>query len=276
MHKFNYSFLKGKVDAVLSNSVSVVDRLQGYLDGYRTVNSEFLENLKEQSILRSTEASNAIEGIQTSKDRLNSLVLGVLLPNTHDELELLGYSKALREIHLKHDELEFNTKTILQLYGIMMSRVPGVKTQFKTTDNLILGTTQGINTIVFRPVPAKETEFAMNQLELAFISAWNDTTINKLLLIPCVIADFLCIHPFTDGNGRMSRLLSVLLLYKAGYNITSFFSFEEQINDDRAFYYQALREVSDTWYIDNPNYSQFILNFLVSLYGCYRQIPMDY
>ena len=124
----------------------------------------------------------------------------------------------------------------------------------------------------FRPVPANETKQAMEQLELAYMDARNNINVNQLLLIPCVILDFLCIHPFTDGNGRMSRLLSLLLLYKNGYDVVKYVSFEEQINNYKAYYYDALRKSSEGWSSNENNYFYFIENFLSTLYMCYKEL----
>ena len=112
----------------------------------------------------------------------------------------------------------------------------------------------------------------MEQLELAYLDACSDAKINQLLLIPCVILDFLCIHPFRDGNGRMSRLLSLLLLYKNGYDAGKYVSFEEQINIHKAFYYEALRQSSVGWHTNENSYFPFIENFLSTLYMCYKEL----
>ena len=130
----------------------------------------------------------------------------------------------------------------------------------------------GQRRVRFRPTPAAETSQAMEQLELAYLEARNDANINQLLLIPCVILDFLCIHPFRDGNGRMSRLLSLLLLYKNGYDAGKYVSFEEQINNYKAYYYEALRQSSEGWENNENSYFPFIENFLSTLYMCYKEL----
>ena len=112
----------------------------------------------------------------------------------------------------------------------------------------------------------------MEQLELAYLDACGNANINQLLLIPCVILDFLCIHPFQDGNGRMSRLLSLLLLYKNGYDVGKYVSFEEQINNYKGFYYEALRKSSVGWHTNENSYFPFIENFLSTLYMCYKEL----
>ena len=112
----------------------------------------------------------------------------------------------------------------------------------------------------------------MEQLELAYMDARNDDNINQLLLIPCVILDFLCIHPFRDGNGRMSRLLSLLLLYKNGYDAGKYVSFEEQINNYKSYYYESLKEASIGWHENQNTYVPFIESFLSTLYMCYKEL----
>lgn len=145
--------------------------------------------------------------------------------------------------------------------------------QYKTDDNVILEIdADGHRRVRFRPTPASEAPKSMEQLELAYLDARNDANINQLLLIPCVILDFLCIHPFRDGNGRMSRLLSLLLLYKNGFDAGKYVSFEEQINNYKAYYYEALRQSSAGWETNENSYFPFIENFLSTLYMCYKEL----
>ena len=145
--------------------------------------------------------------------------------------------------------------------------------QYKTQDNVILEIdSEGMRRVRFQPTPASETPKAMEQLELAFLAARSDANINQLLLIPCVILDLLCIHPFQDGNGRMSRLLSLLMLYKSGFDAGKYVSFEEQINNHKAYYYEALRQSSTGWETNGNSYFPFIENFLSMLYMCYKEL----
>ena len=130
----------------------------------------------------------------------------------------------------------------------------------------------GNRQVRFRPTSADETPKAMEQLELAYMEARSDANVNQLLLIPCVILDFLCIHPFRDGNGRMSRLLSLLLLYKNGFDAGKYVSFEEQINNYKAYYYESLCQSSDSWESGANSYFPFIENFLSMLYMCYKEL----
>ena len=144
--------------------------------------------------------------------------------------------------------------------------------QYKDTDNVIMEIdAYGNRRVRFRPIPASETKQAMEQLVLAYMDAYNQG-VNSLLLIPCFILDFLCVHPFRDGNGRMSRLLTLLLLYKAGFDAGKYISYEEQINKDKAYYYEALRRSSEKWDTNENDYFPFISNSLFTLFNCYKEL----
>lgn len=224
--------------------------------------------------VQSVKSSNAIEGIITSDERIMAIVNQNSAPLNHNEAEIAGYRDALNEIHLNHQYIDFGENDILRLHEMMMS-VAGYEFggRYKTDDNVILEIDpDGNRKIRFRPTPAAETAKAMEQLELAYMEARSDANINQLLLIPCVILDFLCIHPFRDGNGRMSRLLSLLLLYKSGYDVGKYISFEEQINNYKRYYYDALKRSSDDWNTNGNSYFPFMENFLATLYSCYKEL----
>ena len=236
--------------------------------------ADTLTQLVEIAKIQSTESSNKIEGIYTSDIRLRELVKDKTRPRTRNEQEIAGYRDALNEIHLGYEHIDFRQSDILRLHEMMMS-FAGYEYggQYKTDDNVILEIdADGNRRVRFRPTPASETPKAMEQLELAYLDARSDANINQLLLIPCVILDFLCIHPFRDGNGRMSRLLSLLLLYKNGFDAGKYVSFEEQINNYKAYYYEALRQSSAGWETNENSYFPFIENFLSTLYMCYKEL----
>lgn len=170
--------------------------------------------------------------------------------------------------------MELNEKTILSLHQTLM-QYSGDETggTYKTEDNVILEIDNEENRKVrFRSIPASETPKTMEQLILAYLDVRDDSSINKLLLIPCIILDFLCIHPFKDGNGRMSRLLSLLLLYKSGFDVVKYISFEEQINLNKNYYYDALKNSSTNWEKNENTYIPYIENFLTTLYMCYKEL----
>ncbi len=237
---------------------------------YAAVFTELEAVAKVQSI----KSSNAIEGIVTSDERIVAIVNQNSAPLNHNEAEIAGYRDALNAIHLNHAQIDFREYDILRLHEMLLS-IAGYEYggQYKTDDNVILEVDAGGNRRVrFRPTPADETKQAMEQLELAYLEARGNANVNRLLLIPCVILDFLCIHPFRDGNGRMSRLLSLLLLYKNGYEAGKYVSFEEQINNYKAYYYEALKQSSQGWDTNENDYFPFIENFLSTLYMCYKEL----
>ena len=227
-----------------------------------------------RSKVQSVKSSNAIEGIITSDERIKEIVNQSSKPLNHNEQEIAGYRDALNQIHLNYKDIEFNETTILKLHEMMMS-YSGYEHggKYKTDNNLIIEEdSEGNRKVRFTPTTAKETPQAMEQLILAYMDATNNSNINQLLLIPCVILDFLCIHPFKDGNGRISRLLSLLLLYKNGFDAGKYVSFEEQINNSKGYYYETLKESSASWDTNENTYIPFIQNFLSTLYMCYKEL----
>ena len=170
--------------------------------------------------------------------------------------------------------MDFRESDILRLHAMIMS-IAGYEHggRYKTADNLIIEVDDGSRRNVrFRPTPAAETPDAMQQLELAYMDARDDANVNQLLLIPCVILDFLCVHPFRGGNGRMSRLLSLLLLYKNGFDAGKYISFEEQINRSKEHYCEALKRSSVGWAEGKNSYFPFMEDFLFTLYLCYKEL----
>lgn len=275
MRIFDYSFLNnGLLPANLINLTSSIASLKTMAGVRKEEYTRIFTELEAIAKVQSVKSSNAIEGIVTSDERINAIVNQNSAPLNHNEAEIAGYRDALNTIHLGYKHLDFRQSDILRLHEMMMS-IAGNEYggQYKTDDNVILEVdAQGQRRVRFRPTPAAETSQAMEQLELAYLEARNDANINQLLLIPCVILDFLCIHPFRDGNGRMSRLLSLLLLYKNGYDAGKYVSFEEQINSYKAYYYEALRQSSEGWENNENSYFPFIENFLSTLYMCYKEL----
>ena len=275
MHRFDYTFLdNGLLPAKLVNLTSAISSLKTMAGVRKESFAKVFTELEAVARVQSVKSSNAIEGIVTSDERIAAIVNQNSAPLNHDEAEIAGYRDALNTIHTYHAQMDFQQRDILRLHSMLMS-IAGYEYggQYKTDDNVILEIdAEGNRLVRFRPTPAEETAQAMEQLELAYLAARDDANINQLLLIPCVILDFLCIHPFRDGNGRMSRLLSLLLLYKNGYDAGKYVSFEEQINNYKAFYYDALKQSSDGWSENQNTYFPFIENFLSTLYMCYKEL----
>ena len=275
MRKFDYSFLNnGLLPASLVSLTANISALKTMAGIRKEEYAQVFTELEAVAKIQSIKSSNAMEGIVTSDERIAAIVNQNSAPLNHNEAEIAGYRDALNEIHLGFEHIDFRERDILRLHEIMMS-LAGYEYggQYKTDDNVILEVdADGYRRVRFRPTPTKETPKAMEQLELAYMEARSDANINQLLLIPCVILDFLCIYPFRDGNGRMSRLLSLLLLYKNGFDAGKYVSFEEQINNYKDYYYEALRQSSDGWETNENSYFPFMENFLSILYLCYKEL----
>lgn len=275
MRKFDYSFLNnGLLPAKLVNLTSSIYSLRAMAGTRKEAYAKIFTGLEAIAKVQSVKSSNAIEGIVTSDERVEAIVNHSSAPLNHNEAEIAGYRDVLNAIHTGYEHLNLREADILRLHKMMMSLTGDeFGGHYKTDDNLIMEVdAHGNRKVRFRPTLAAETTKAMKQLELAYLEARSDANINQLLLIPCVILDFLCIHPFRDGNGRMSRLLSLLLLYKNGFDAGKYISFEEQINNYKAYYYEALRLSSTGWNTNENDYAPFIENFLSTLYMCYKEL----
>ena len=275
MHRFDYSFLdNGMLPAGLLNVTADVYSLRALSWGRRDQFAEVFTELAAIAKVQSVKSSNAIEGIVTTDERINEIVNGGSAPLNHSEQEIAGYRDALAEVHAEYGSMDFRQADILRLHAIMMN-IAGYPYagRYKEVDSDIVEEDQdGRRRVRFHPASAAETPDEMEQLELAYQGARDNPNINQLLLIPCVILDFLCIHPFRDGNGRISRLLSLLLLYKNGFDAGKYISFEEQINNRKGNYYDALKQSSFGWHENQNDYSAFILEFLTTLYACYKEL----
>ena len=275
MKIFDYSFLKDK--PIPANTVNLLTTVEKLTIDRRTLIESYpklFEELTKIAIVQSIISSNAIEGIVTTDERIKDLLSGSVSPINHNENEILGYKDVIDLIHHNCDEYEFTEEQILAFHQLLLSyERPSYAGKYKTSDNVILEIAKnGTRSIRFRPTPAKETQTAMEQMILAYMDARDDSSVNQLLLIPCVILDFLSIHPFSDGNGRMSRLLSLLLLYKNGFSIGKYISFENQINLNKREYYQSLKLSSENWGNSKNDYYPFINHFLVTLIRCYNEL----
>ena len=181
---------------------------------------------------------------------------------------------ALNLIHSSFDSLQFNQNLIKQLHKIMLDLSQDENAgRYNTEDNAIFDILPNKETrIRFMPTLATDTDKAMEQLINAYMIANQNSRINKLLLIPCVILDFLCVHPFLDGNGRTSRLLTLFLLYKCGYTAGKYVSLEKIINENKESYYDALKASSIGWHDNTNDYWPFVINFIICLARCYKQL----
>ena len=275
MKRFDYSFLdNGLLPANLINITGTIYSLRTGADIRKDEYERIFTELEKIAVVQSVKSSNAIEGIITSDERIEEIVNQNSKPLNHSENEIAGYRDSLNEIHFHYEEIEIRENTILRLHEIMISYIVTEDAgKYKVNENYIIEEDkEGNRKIRFKPLSVKETPEAMKQLILAYHDASNNSNINQLLLIPCFIIDFLCIHPFRDGNGRMSRLLTLLLLYKNGFDVCKYISFEEQINNNKGNYYEALRLSSINWLENKQSYIPFIENFLTTIYMCYKEL----
>ena len=275
MHIFGYEFLRDELlPAKLVTISSNISALKAMAGVRREAYSEEFKKLETLAKVESVKHSNALEGIVTTDQRIQAIVGEFSSPLNHTEAEIAGYRDVLNEIHTNFAAHDFSEDEIHQFHRQMMHLAdPAATGDWKTEDNVIAERMpDGRRVVRFQPIAAKDTPEAMAQLSLAYRVARDDVGINKLLLIPCVILDFLCIHPFADGNGRLSRLLTLLLLYKNGFDAGKYVSFEQKINERKIDYYQALKESSVDWHTPAPRYFPFMINFLMTLYACYESL----
>ncbi len=240
-----------------------------FIEAQKDALSELLEIAKIQS----TEASNRIEGIITTDDRLKLLVMNKTTPRSRSEREIAGYRDVLTTIHENYEYIPLRPGMLLQLHRDLY-KFSGLSIggSFKSSDNVIAETLpDGTKRVRFQPVPAWETPEAMDSVCASINEALNDPELDDLLLIPLFILDFLCIHPFDDGNGRMSRLLTLLLLYRTGYQIGKFISIEKLIADSKTSYYEALQASSENWHEGSNDYLPFVRYMLGVILAAYRE-----
>jgi len=274
MRKFDYTFLgQGMVPTGIANLAGAIREIKGMESGRMNLFPDMFSSLEQIARVESVKGSNAIEGIVTTDQRIREIVNGNTAPLNHDEMEIAGYRDALDIVHSNYPTMETNGPTILELHRTMLSHTPQGGGAYKGSDNVVMEMDMfGARRTRFTPVTAAETPAAMEQLVLAYTSARSDSSINSLLLTPCLVLDFLCIHPFPDGNGRVSRLLSLLALYKSGFDAGKYVSFEEQINSAKPQYYEALKMSSEGWHTNENSYFPFMENFLTALLICYRKL----
>lgn len=251
--------------------VGSIHEHKGKQELFLEANIDELKTLLEVALIQSTGASNRIEGIYTSDKRLEELVSQKAEPCNRSEQEIAGYREVLATIHESYEYINLRPNIILQLHRDLYSYA-GSGGNYKNSDNVIAETDgEGHQKARFIPVPAFRTAEAMDELCTNFLEAWNAGQMDKLILIPMFILDFLCIHPFNDGNGRMSRLLTLLLFYKAGYIVGKYVSMEMLIERTKRTYYEALRASSTGWHEEENTYEPFVKYYLGIILKAYNE-----
>ena len=253
--------------------VSSIHEHKGKQELFLEANVDELKTLLEVALIQSTGASNRIEGIFTSDKRLEELVSQKAEPRNRSEQEIAGYREVLSTIYEGYEYINPRPNIILQLHWDLYSYSQGAAGgSYKNSDNVIAETdAEGHQKARFIPVPAFQTAEAMEELCARFLEAWEADRIDKLVLIPMFILDFLCIHPFNDGNGRMSRLLTLLLFYKAGYIVGKYISMEMLIEKTKETYYEALQASSTGWHEGENSYEPFVKYYLGIMLKAYNE-----
>ena len=271
----NYSYEHKWKKLLTPEVVSLLTQIHEYR-GEQTLfieaKADTLTQLVEVAKIQSTEASNKIEGIYTSDERLKSLVSNKTTPRTRNEQEIAGYRDVLSTIHESHDFIPVKPSIILQLHrDLYKFSGKSAGGSYKGADNVIAEEDgEGNRFVRFQPVSAWETPAAVEALCEAFDETLSVSEADPLLIIPMFVLDFLCIHPFNDGNGRMSRLLTLLLLYRAGYIVGKYISMEKLIEETKETYYEALQNSSALWHEDKNDYLPFVQYTLGVIVAAYR------
>jgi Fic family protein len=272
MREFNYNVIPNELFCSdIMNLVSAIHEYKGKQELFIEAKPDILNAMLEIAKIQSIGASNRIEGIYTSDERLDAIVKEKAEPRNRSESEIAGYREVLQLIHENYDYMAPRVNVILQLHRDLYQFSPSSSGgNFKKSDNIIAETdSEGNNRIRFQPLSAFETPDAMERLTNTFFEATNAEKHDPLLLIPMFVLDFLCIHPFNDGNGRMSRLLTLLLLYRSGYIVGKYISLEMIIEKTKETYYETLQNSLQLWHEnknDNLPFVKYCLGIILNAY----------
>ena len=273
MRSFNYSAIKNqKWDSEILGYIAAIYKEAGKQELYLKQRPDELEKLVEIAKIQSTEASNAIEGIVTTNTRIKQLVEEKTTPRNRDEQEIAGYRDVLNIIHESFDTIPLSRNYILQLHKIMYSHMNNpFAGQTKNVQNYISATyPDGHTEILFTPLAPFETPEALDRICEEYNKVIGNMELEPLIAIPIFIHDFLCIHPFNDGNGRMSRLLTTLLLYRCGFYVGKYISLEAKIAKNKDLYYDALNRAQHGWHEGNEDVVPFIKYLLSTILAAYK------
>lgn len=272
MRNFDYQKLaQQKWDSEILLYVAKIHEYKGRQDLYIRQKPVELERLVEVARIQSTEASNKIEGIVTTSARIKQLMSKKTSPRNRDEKEIMGYRDVLKTIHESHEFIHLRPNYILQLHRDLLKRTGlSYGGTFKNVQNYIKETLpDGTEITRFTPAAPYETPAAVEAICDSYARTQALETIDPLILIPVFICDFLCIHPFNDGNGRMSRLLTLLLLYQNGFEVGKYISVEKEIEKTKDIYYDVLEGADFGWHEEKNDYTPFICYMLQVILSCY-------
>ena len=273
MRDFHYAAIREqKWDSEILGLIAAIYKEAGKQEMYLKQRPEELEKLVEIAKVQSTEASNAIEGIVTTSTRIRQLVEEKTAPRNRDEQEIAGYRDALNIIHENFDAIPITRNYILQLHKVLYSHMNNpMAGQTKSVQNYISATDpNGHTETLFTPLAPFETPEALERICDEYNRVIGNMEAEPLIVIPIFIHDFLCIHPFNDGNGRMSRLLTTLLLYRNGFYVGKYISLEAKIAKNKDLYYAALRQAQEGWHEGTEDAVPFIKYLLGIILSAYR------
>ena len=273
MRTFNYSLIKEqKWDSELLGLIAAIYKEAGKQEMYLKQRPQELDKLVEIAKIQSTEASNAIEGIVTTNLRIRQLVQEKTTPKNRNEQEIAGYRDVLGIIHESFDAIPITQNYILQLHKILYNHMNNpVAGRTKTVQNYISATyPDGHTETLFTPLAPYETPAALDRLCAEYNRVIGNMELEPLIAIPVFIHDFLCIHPFNDGNGRMSRLLTTLLLYRNGFFVGRYISLEAKIAKNKDLYYDALAASQNGWHEGTDDPVPFIKYLLGTILAAYK------
>lgn len=273
MRDFNYSKIKEqKWDSEVLSLIAAIYKYAGKQELYLKQRPDELGKLIEIAKIQSTESSNAIEGIVTTNTRIKQLVEESTTPKNRDEEEIAGYRDVLNIIHESFDAIPITKNYILQLHKILYSHMNNpIAGQTKTVQNYISATyPDGHTEMFFTPMAPFETPKALEKICEEYNRVIGNLEVEPLIAIPVFIHDFLCIHPFNDGNGRMSRLLTTLLLYRSGFYVGKYISLEAKIAKNKDLYYEALGKAQNGWHEGEEDVVPFIKYLLGTILAAYK------
>lgn len=256
----------------LMQSVGRLREYRGREQLYTQQARQALDTLKEVAVIRSAESSNRIEGVEAAPERIKKLMAESTAPETRSEQAIAGYRDVLGTIHTHHEDIGFSPDLVRQFHRDLFKYTSRRGGDWKSSSNDIIEKhPDGTEVVRFQTVPPHRTPEYMEALHDRFDRTWSNDEVDPLLLIAAYALDFLCIHPFQDGNGRMARLLTLLLLYKADYEVGQYISLEKLVEDSRESYYETLYRSSQGWHDADHDLQPWTEYFLGTLLAAYEE-----